>query len=102
LNESANTLSVPQQRTQTVVVRLFAGAAEIAAARSLSVQVTSQACVADIAAAVVALEPRLANLVAISRWAVGNAFIDSTSKWPPATTTDSTPEIAMIPPVSGG
>jgi len=101
LNEHTIRPSATSLPTQAVVVRLFAGAAEIAGARSLTVQVPIPTSLAALATAVCAAEPRLSDLVAISRWAVGNEFIESDFQWPDLSH-NLTPEIAMIPPVSGG
>ncbi len=101
MNDHPNRLSSASLPTQTVVVRLFAGATEIAGARSLTVRVPVPISLNAIAACICAAEPRLSDLVAISRWAVNNEFVESDFQWP-ILTTEAAHEIAMIPPVSGG
>ena len=80
----------------TITILLFAGAAEILAQRSVSVQVQHGATLADVAASLRAAYPQLASLLAISRWAVDHEFVPLSRLVAPEE------EIALIPPVSGG
>ncbi len=85
----------------TLNVLLFAGAADLAGARSLSIQVPHGGSIMEIQAAVCKANSRLTSLASISRWAVDNEFVGEDFQLPVAAT-KALPVIAMIPPVSGG
>ncbi|HEY2909606.1 MAG TPA: molybdopterin converting factor subunit 1 [Gemmataceae bacterium] len=80
----------------TVTVQLFARARELASAGSLTVQLRSDATVAELRHAIVERIPALAGIVAASRIAVNLDFADDQQ------TIRETDELAVIPPVSGG
>jgi len=86
---------------QTVAILLFAGAAEIVGARRVTIQVPQQATIADVEQSLCRAQNRLASLVKISRWAVGNEFVTDEFRLPSASNSPR-PDIALIPPVSGG
>ena len=80
----------------TITILLFASAAELAARRSLTVEVPTGATVADVADSLRQQVPQLSNLLDISRWALEHEFVPLSA----SVTPDK--ELALIPPVSGG
>lgn len=79
-----------------IEILMFAGAAQLAGASTLTVTVPQGASVADVAAAVRSKCPHLSSLLTASRWAVARQFV------PLETTLHGGEEVALIPPVSGG
>jgi molybdopterin synthase catalytic subunit len=79
-----------------VDVLLFAGAAETAGQRRISLEVAQVATLSDVADALRAAHPQLSTLLPSGRWAVDQQFA------PLSTRVDGSQEIAFIPPVSGG
>ena len=77
-------------------VQLFAAAREQVGAESVDVELPEGATVADLQAWLIANEPRLADIVQQSRFAVSAQFAS-----PDAVLNDAA-EVALIPPVSGG
>ena len=80
----------------TLQILLFAGAVDLAGARTVQVTVSESATLADVADELGRVVPQLSTLIKISRWAMDREFrtLD--------TPVDKTHEIALIPPVSGG
>lgn len=79
-----------------IQVHLFAAAAQLAQARSVVVEVSTGATLADVAAGLRFACPALTSLLGVSRWAVDHQFASID------TAIDEQQEIALIPPVSGG
>jgi len=87
---------IPRTEHRTVVVKLFAGAKQIAGVPELSLELADHATVADLRTALVARCPDLAPLVRRAMVAVNCQFA------PDANTIPAAAEVALIPPVSGG
>ena len=79
-----------------ITVRLFAGAAQQAGVRTLTLDLCDGADVAAARRALLIQMPQLKNLCAVSLWATETEVLDEHALLNP----DS--ELAMIPPVSGG
>ncbi len=79
-----------------ITVKLFAGAAQQAGLRTLSLELTDGANVAAARAALLVQLPQLKALCDVSLWATETEVLDTATVLKP----DS--ELAMIPPVSGG
>lgn len=79
-----------------IQVHLFAAAAQAAQARSVVVEVSPSATLADVATALRLGWPALASLIGVSRWAIDHQFASLD------TVINEHQEIALIPPVSGG
>lgn len=77
-------------------VLLFAGAAELAAANTVTVQLPAAATAEDVLAAIGEQVPALAELLPACRLAVDQTFVSS--DFP----VHAHAELALIPPVSGG
>lgn len=82
--------------SRTVVVKLFAGAKQVAGAPVVELELKSNATVADLRAALVDRYPDLALLVRRAMIAVDCEFAQDTCVIP------AKAEVALIPPVSGG
>ncbi len=80
----------------SIEVLLFAGAAEVAGARSIVHSMAPGTTVAELRETLIHQYPALEPLAAVSRWAVGEIFVDDTYCF------DDSDRVAMIPPVSGG
>lgn len=80
----------------SITIRMFAGAAELAGARTVEVKLFEGARVCDARSALVAMLPQLGPLCQVSLWATETEVLTDNSRLDP----DS--ELAMIPPVSGG
>jgi molybdopterin converting factor subunit 1 len=80
----------------TLTVHLFARARDLAGAAAVAVELPPSATVAALRAALAALHPSLAPLLARSALAVNHDFADDAR---PLSAAD---EVAVIPPVSGG
>lgn len=79
-----------------IQVLLFARAAEIADARSVEFCFPTGSAIKDVRSRLVTDFPKLASLIQISRWALGNEFVEDD------VILEESSEVAMIPPVSGG
>ncbi len=79
-----------------ITVRLFAGAAQQAGMRTLTLELNDGADVATAREAVLDQLPQLKALCDVSLWATETEVLDEHAVLKP----DS--ELAMIPPVSGG
>ncbi|MDX1930230.1 MAG: MoaD/ThiS family protein [Pirellulaceae bacterium] len=79
-----------------VTIRLFAGAAQQAGVRSLTLDLHDEANVAAARTALLEKMPQLKALSEVSLWASETEVLDDHALLKP----DS--ELAMIPPVSGG
>jgi molybdopterin converting factor small subunit len=79
-----------------VRVNLFAAAKQAAGTGEVAVEVSPQAKLADVEAALVKLVPPLASIANHARWAVDAEFASRDATITPES------EIALIPPVSGG
>jgi molybdopterin converting factor subunit 1 len=79
-----------------VSVRLFARARDLAGASVVYVDLQAGATVADLRRALAAGHPALAPILARSAVAVDNDFAEDALVLP------SSPEVALLPPVSGG
>ena len=79
-----------------IKVRLFAGAAQQAGVRTLTLELRDGADVAAAREALLVEMPQLKALCAVSLWATETEVLDECAVLNP----DS--ELAMIPPVSGG
>lgn len=77
-------------------VLLFAAARQRVGAGSVELDVELPTTIAEVCAVLVERYPSLEGLVATSRWAVDQSFVDK------GTTIRGNEEIALIPPVSGG
>ncbi len=77
-------------------VLLFAGAAELAAASTIAVDLPAAATAEDVLAAIGEQVPGLAELLPACRLAVDQMFVGGDFPVPDAA------ELALIPPVSGG
>ncbi|MCA9183907.1 MAG: MoaD/ThiS family protein [Planctomycetales bacterium] len=77
-------------------VRLFAAAADLAAARQLRLHVPAGCSLSDLIDQLLERFPTMSNLAHVSRWAVDEQFV------PTDFIIDRDLAIAMIPPVSGG
>jgi molybdopterin converting factor small subunit len=80
----------------TICVRLFARARELAEADCVSVELPSNARVADLRARLVARCPVLRSLLERSAIAVNEAFAKDDALIP------ADAQVAVLPPVSGG
>ena len=89
-------LPVEIPSSQRVEILLFAAAAEKAGAARVSLEVPPQATIAQVSEALRQRWPQLAELLAISRWAVNRRFVSADTQL------GRGDEIALIPPVSGG
>ena len=79
-----------------VTVKLFAAARELAGVDALVIEAPDGATAAEVRAALVQTEPRLASLAGASLLAVNTEYAGE------ATRVCEGDEIALIPPVSGG
>jgi molybdopterin converting factor subunit 1 len=79
-----------------VPVRLFAAAREIAGGSEVAVEVHDGATVADVQRSLLAMVPKLEQILPHARWAVDAEFAAA------ETVVNEESEIALIPPVSGG
>lgn len=79
-----------------VNVLLFAGAAELAGQRSVTLEIGPEATLQEVADALRASHPQLSTMLQSSRWAVDQQFA------PLSTKLTGREELAFIPPVSGG
>ena len=79
-----------------VEVRLFAAAADLAAARQLTLRVPACCPLPELIQRLVEQQPALKALAHVSRWAVDEQFVSADF------IVDRELAIAMIPPVSGG
>jgi molybdopterin converting factor subunit 1 len=79
-----------------VTVQLFARARDLAGASEVSVDLPDGATVADLRRALAAGHPALVSILERSAVAVDNDFAEDPLVLP------SSPEIALLPPVSGG
>ncbi len=77
-------------------VLLFAAAAELAAARTIAVDLPPAATADDVLAAIGQQVPALAELLPACRLAVDQTFVG------PSFSVPAGAELALIPPVSGG
>ena len=82
--------------TNTVSVRLFAGAMQRAGAETVDVTLPAEACIADLRAALAAQFPPLRAIAAQLLFAIGTEYATDATPLP----TDG--EIVAFPPVSGG
>ncbi|MCC7338534.1 MAG: MoaD/ThiS family protein [Pirellulaceae bacterium] len=88
--------SPPDSDWLRVEVRLFAAAADLAAARQLRLHVPAGCSLSELIAQLLDRFPTMKNLAHVSRWAVDEQFV------PADFIIDRDLAIAMIPPVSGG
>lgn len=79
-----------------VTVKLFAAARELAGVDALVVETPDGATAAEVRAALVRAEPRLASLAGASLLAVNTEYAGE------ATPVGPHDDVALIPPVSGG
>lgn len=80
----------------TVDIQLFAGAAELAGARRVQLSLPAGSRLELVRRSLASQHPNLANLLELSRWAVGTEFVDDDF-------TLTEPQVmVLIPPVSGG
>jgi molybdopterin converting factor small subunit len=77
-------------------ILLFAGAAELAAASTIAVDLPAAATAEDVLAAIGAQVPGLVELLPACRLAVDQTFVGGDFLVP------ANSELALIPPVSGG
>ena len=77
-------------------VLLFAAARQRVGAGFVDVEIALPATVAQLRSALIESHPTLEGLVATSRWAIDQTFVDENA------TIQGNEEIALIPPVSGG
>lgn len=77
-------------------VLLFAAARQRVGAGSVELEIALPTKVAIVSSALVQRYPDLQGLVATSRWAIDQTFVD------PDASIHGNEEIALIPPVSGG
>ena len=77
-------------------MRLFAAAADLAAARQLRLQVPAGCSLPELIDQLLERCPTMKNLAHVSRWAVDEQFV------PADFVIDRDLALAMIPPVSGG
>ncbi|MCR9291997.1 MAG: MoaD/ThiS family protein [bacterium] len=80
----------------SIEVLLFAGASELAGARSIVLSLAAGTTVAELRENLIHQYPALEPLATVSRWAVGEIFVDDTH------CLKNSDRVAMIPPVSGG
>lgn len=79
-----------------VEILLFARAAEVADAKQIHIELEGGSTIRDLRDKLESSFPDLQPIMAVSRWAVDNEFVED------ATKLDGTESVAMIPPVSGG
>ncbi len=79
-----------------VEVRLFAAAADLAAARQLTLRVPAPCRLSELVQHLLEQQPALKALAPASRWAVDEQFVSADF------VIDRELAVAMIPPVSGG
>jgi molybdopterin converting factor small subunit len=84
------------ERSTSIVVRLFAGAKQRVGAERVTVELSINATVADLRVALVQAHPALADLLPRALFAIDCEYVADQR---PLT---GVPEIACIPPVSGG
>jgi molybdopterin converting factor small subunit len=84
----------------TIEVRLFAGVREACGVDSLRVVVEGERTVLGLKKAIVSMHEEIGPLIAASRIAVGNAFVEDEDRLEIVLEAGKT--IALIPPVSGG
>jgi len=77
-------------------VLLFAAARQRVGAGSVELDIELPSTISDVCEVLVARYPELEGLVATSRWAIDQSFVDNSAK------VHGNEEIALIPPVSGG
>ena len=80
----------------TLKVLLFAAARQRVGAGAVELDIELPATLSEVRTALVKRYPELDGLVATSRWAVDQSFVDN------SVTVQGNEEIALIPPVSGG
>jgi molybdopterin converting factor subunit 1 len=80
----------------TYRILLFAAAAERLGSPFVELELPEQLTIGQLACELAASQPRIAPIIAISRWAVDESFVR------PETVVQRGQEIALIPPVSGG
>jgi molybdopterin converting factor small subunit len=83
--------------SEKVSILLFAGAAQAIAIREVKLDTELPTTIAALADRLSNVYPPLESIVKRSRFAVNDQFVDNEF-----VITDSTSEIALIPPVSGG
>lgn len=86
----------PCKERFTVVVQLFAAAAQVAGRRHVLLEMLPGATLQDVRESLLIIHPELAQLLLISRWAIDMSFVSDNT----LVTAESV--VAMIPPVSGG
>ena len=79
-----------------VAVKLFAAARQLAGAEEVVVEVTEEATIADLRAALVLQHPPLTPLLNHALFAMDADYVTDATRVTPSA------EIACIPPVSGG
>jgi molybdopterin converting factor subunit 1 len=89
-------MSAGADHQQSVRIRLFARARELAGAESVLVEITPSSTVGELRRRLMAEQPGLAGLIERSALAVNMEFAADSAPVPPGA------EIALLPPVSGG
>lgn len=84
----------------TIEVRLFAGVREACGVDSLRVVMDGERTVLDLKNAIISMRKEVGPLIAASRIAVGNAFVEDEDRLEFILEAGKT--VALIPPVSGG
>jgi molybdopterin converting factor subunit 1 len=80
----------------TLRVLLFAAARQRVGAGTVELDIALPTTIEEVSKSLVLRYPELQGLVATSRWAIDQTFVDSDA------TIQGNEEIALIPPVSGG
>ncbi len=77
-------------------ILLFAAARQRVGEGTVDLDIALPASIADLRSALIARYPDLTSLIATSRWAIDESFVDQEA------TVRGNEEVALIPPVSGG
>jgi molybdopterin converting factor subunit 1 len=77
-------------------ILLFAAARQRIGAGSIELEIALPATVSELGSALLQRHPELEGLIATSRWAIDQTFVDRDA------VVQGNEEIALIPPVSGG
>jgi len=92
-----------QNHAKSHAVRIFAGIREAIGTDQVMIEIEPETCAGEIKAALARRYPQAAELIRISRLAVSESFVgDEESIDLSGNSRSNTPEIALIPPVSGG
>lgn len=92
-----------QNQAKSHAVRIFAGIREAIGTDEVLIEIEPETRAGEIKAVLARRYPQAAELIQVSRLAVSESFVgDEETIGLSANSRSNTPEIALIPPVSGG